>query len=459
MNRFKDKWLIMTCFFLGVLGVEQGYAEGSTLIWSEPVNISNAGNPVTSPQIVGDNLGNAVVIWVNQTTGFVMAALSPAGADTWNIPQQVSTGDVPVYPPAIAMNANGQGVIVYDNGADPSLGENELSFRRFTVSLGVLNFDTAVPNNVGADEQNSGPPLVSIDDSRNIVVVTLYRAGFARYYIAAGASLWGSADQLDGNELGSFQGLDPYALAVDSSGVGFTIVSDARSTASPFFLNQGSYSVASNFPVYTGRGIPAILAGVGQLGNAVAVVNTTDANTWQFFFSPSGSGQFAPYTVLSNISATVANPPMLNVNENGLGVLAYNVTTDSNVHARFVRVPNQTVGMDKVVGQGTNGTINTDEFGDAFAAWINPQGYVSGAWLPVGASTWRSSSQISSLPIDSGTVPAITVLALGDGAIVYAAGDDIRCVNFTLTDPAVIKHGSLIHSLKYNNKRRQKGIE
>lgn len=459
MNRFKDKWLIMTCFFLGVLGIEQGYAEGSTLIWSEPLNISNAGAPVTSPQIVGDNLGNAVVIWVNQTTGFVMAALSPEGADTWNTPQQGSTGDVPVYPPAIAMNANGQGVIVYDNGGNVGNNQNVLSFTRFTVSLGALTFDAAVPNNSTSDQANSGPPLVSIDDSGNIVVATLYRAGLARYYIAAGGGAWGAAEQLDGDMQGSFQGLNPYALAVDGSGVGFAIASDTIPEAAPVFLNQSDTVSATPIPVYTGNGIPAILAGVGQLGNAVFVANTTDANTWQFFFSPSGSGQFTSSTVLSNISATVANPPMLNVNENGLGVLAYNVTTDSNVHARFVRVPNQTVGMDKVVGQGTNGTVNTDEFGDAFAAWINPQGYVSGAWLPVGASTWRSSSQISSLPITSGTVPAITTLNLGDGAIVYAAGNDIRCVFFTLTDPAVIKQGSLIHSLKYNNKRRQKGIQ
>ncbi len=446
---------MMTCFFLGVLGVERGYADGSTLVWSSPVNVSNFGNPVRSPSIVGDNLGNAVVVWVDQTTGDVMVSLSPAGVDTWNTPQQVFEGPAPLSAPAIAMNASGQGVIVYDNGQPYSSNNNSLILRRFTITSGILTLESA-STNTDRSYNRYNPPLASIDDSGNIVVVTIYDAGAGRYYIAAGGSVWGNAQQLDG-DIGDF---DPYALAVDGSGVGFFIASDTRPAATPVFLNKDAFTYASIFSVYKGNGIPAILAGVGQLGNAVTVVNTSDAYTWQFFFAAAGTNQFTPSSViLSNMNTTSTNPPMLDVNKNGLGVLAYNLINDNNVHARFVHVPNQTVGMDKIVGPGTNGTINTDEFGDAFAAWINPQGYVSGAWLPVGSSTWRSSAQISALPITSGTVPAITTLDSGNGAIVYAAGNDIRCVFFTLTDPAVIKQGVLIKTLEYNNKRRQKGIQ
>ncbi|MEI8300688.1 MAG: hypothetical protein WCG10_03650 [Chlamydiota bacterium] len=61
---------------------QEMHAASDTLGWSSPVNVSNTGHPVSSPQIVNDGLGNAVVVWVDQTTGYVRSSFSPAGVDT-----------------------------------------------------------------------------------------------------------------------------------------------------------------------------------------------------------------------------------------------------------------------------------------------------------------------------------------------------------------------------------------
>ncbi|MEI8300687.1 MAG: hypothetical protein WCG10_03645 [Chlamydiota bacterium] len=354
------------------------------------------------------------------------------------------------------MNASGQGVIVYDNGAFVGRFLNRLSYQLFTVSAGVFSLNDSA---IGCSASNAGPPLVSIaaDGSMNVCTIVA-NIGLVVYDTFVGS--WGYSKTVDQNVDKRSDGYNPYALAVDSSGVGFCVLSDNFSDILSAFISGSSSLVLEQVAIGTKTG-PAILAGVGQHGNCVSVFNLGgQPSSWEISFSPASTQQWDPSVLsISNINATIANPPTLNVNANGLGVLAYNLTTDNNVHGRFIHTPNQTVGRDFVIGQGTNPAVDTDEFGDAFAAWINPQGYVSGAWLPVGGSAWASSSQISLLPISSGTVPAITTLNLAEGAIVYAAGNDIRCVFYQLANPDVIKHGVLINTLKYNNDHRQKGIQ
>ena len=460
MNLFKKIGIRALLLSVFVLSSKEVHAASDTLVWSSPVNVSNTGHPVSSPQIVNDGVGNAVVVWVDQTTGYVRSSFSPAGVDTWTSPTNIATGSLPVFPPAIAMNASGHGVIVYDNGASVSGSANRLSYKLFTVSAGVFSLNGSA---IDCNDANSGPPLVAIDSQKNITVLTLVKTlGLTIYTISAPGTSWGTYIQLDGTVNGRIDGYySPYALAVNSSRVGFSIDSNDGSPpgAYSWLISAGQTSSTVYSPVYTGNGVPAILAGIDEYGDRVSVANTTSPTSWQIFFSPSGISAWTSSLSLTNINATIANPPTLNVNANGLGVLAYNLTTDNNVHGRFIHTPNQTVGRDFVIGQGINPDVDTDEFGDAFATWINPQGYVSGAWLPVGSSAWASSSQISLLPISSGTVPAITTLNLAAGAIVYAAGNDIRCVFYQLANPDVIKHGALINTLKYNNDRRQKGIQ
>ncbi len=89
--------------------------------WQTPEPISNAGNETYSPEVAIDEHGDAAAVWWHNDGGqdVVQGAQLPAGG-SWSTSSQLSEGGEPAYNPQLAMNPQGDAVVVWErwNGSD-----------------------------------------------------------------------------------------------------------------------------------------------------------------------------------------------------------------------------------------------------------------------------------------------------------------------------------------------------
>ncbi len=461
------RWMMIFSIFF--LGFSNQIKASSDLTWTSDVLISSVSGLKFSPQVVVDSQGNAVATWTNASNTYLSCSL--AGTGIWQTPVTISTS--PYYVPSIAINASGHGVIAYDSGS----ANSAVKYNTFTVSSSGLVLSSVSSNSITA---TSFAPLAVIDNNGNMYI-TVYTNislnGIFIYYIPSGQTAFPTAIAVN-NGVYTTPGLNPYSLAINGAGDCLLCVNDSGSgTWTNFFVggivkNSGAYA-----QVYQGLnppypnvnyGIPAVLCGVGALGNAVTLqnigaptYNTTATYVsgppyiWEILFSPAQNFISNPIVWnQSNMQFATQSVPVLSLNSNGLGVVAYDNPNNSTLYALFFYTSKATVGRATAIGQGTKPSIGTDENGNAFAVWIDPTGYLKGAWLPMGTSTWKSNAIISNQLVASGTSPSLDTTDIGQGVIVYATSNGIYSVFFS----AETSSNAMLNASKNSRYHFQKGL-
>lgn len=155
---------IWTAFESGAR-VLQGAIRGEDGEWSEPDDLSTAGEfvtPLEAPDVAIDAAGNAVAVWkLVSPDEVVQAAVRPAGGD-WAAPDDLSGAGQTGGQPAVAMNDAGLAVAVWTR-LD---GTNTIQ-----AAVRPAGGGWTAPDDLSDASQNAAEPDVAIDEAGEAVAV------------------------------------------------------------------------------------------------------------------------------------------------------------------------------------------------------------------------------------------------------------------------------------------------
>ncbi|HEX9966677.1 MAG TPA: hypothetical protein VGB06_01895, partial [Solirubrobacterales bacterium] len=155
---------IWTAFVSGAR-VVQGAVRGTDGEWSEPDDLSTAGEfvtPLEAPGVAIDAAGNAIAVWkLVSPDEVVQAAVRPAGG-AWGAPDDLSGAGQDAGQPAVAMNDAGLAVAVWTR-----LDVTD------TIQAAVrpAGGDWTAPDDLSDARQNAAEPDVAIDEAGEAVAV------------------------------------------------------------------------------------------------------------------------------------------------------------------------------------------------------------------------------------------------------------------------------------------------
>ncbi len=142
--------------------------------WTNPAslndNISPNGVDADSPQVAMDDNGNAVIVWYQNTSnGHDQIFRSEYRNGTWTKPSSL-TGNIPngvdASSPQVVMDDNGNAIIVWDQYD----GSKDQIFRS-EYRNGTWTNPSSVNDNISPNGQDAWYPQVAMDDNGNAVIV------------------------------------------------------------------------------------------------------------------------------------------------------------------------------------------------------------------------------------------------------------------------------------------------
>jgi PKD domain len=174
--------------------IVQGAVRSASGEWSEPDDLSDAGQDVTpleAPDVAIDAAGNAIAVWKLEGSNFIVqGAVRPADQEDWAAPDDLSDAGQDAGEPAVAMNGPGEAVAVWTrlDGTDTVQG-----------AVRPAGGDWADPDDLSDPGQDAGEPGVAIDEAGEAVAV--WRRSNGSNNIVQGAvrpagGEWADADDL-----------------------------------------------------------------------------------------------------------------------------------------------------------------------------------------------------------------------------------------------------------------------
>jgi len=249
--------------------IAQGSVRSASGAWSEPDDLSPAGQDVTpleAPDVAIDAAGNAIAVWkLEGSDDIVQAAVRPAGQEDWVEPDDLSDAGQNAREPAVAMNEAGEAVAIWTR----SDGSDDIVQAAVRPAAG----DWAGADDLSAPGQDAGQPAVAIDETGGAVAVW-HRFNGSDFIVQGSVRPpdgdWAGAEDLSAT---GQDGLDPIVVTNDAVGaVAAWFRSDGanlrvQATARPV---GGEWSKAHNLSVAGERaGFPDLA--LDAAGDAFAV--------------------------------------------------------------------------------------------------------------------------------------------------------------------------------------------
>ena len=145
-------------------------------VWTHPTtsadNISPNGQGASVPQVAMDNLGNAIIIWLQSDGAVNQVYKSEYRSGAWTHPTNLATDhisldSVPAGEPQLAMDNNGNAIIAWlqqDDTAAAAVFKSE-------YRSGVWKHPAGRTDNVSPASNNMSGPRLSMDDNGNALLV------------------------------------------------------------------------------------------------------------------------------------------------------------------------------------------------------------------------------------------------------------------------------------------------
>ncbi len=169
--------------FNGDSVIETSIKPGGSSTWQAPVRLSSGGENSEWPILAVDAAGDVTAVWEgrNGTESDIEAAVRPAGSGTWTAPVQLAT-DTGKYggPPELAVDPEGDAVVVWahENGAGSDVIE--------ATSKPHGGETWQVPVSVSAGGDLAGSPNVAMDANGDAFVAWDQSSGSDYVVDAAG---------------------------------------------------------------------------------------------------------------------------------------------------------------------------------------------------------------------------------------------------------------------------------
>jgi hypothetical protein len=250
--------------------IQSSRSTNSGASWSTPVDLSLTGQDANSPRVSADGSGNAVAVWRRSDGDYdiIQSSRSSNGGLSWSTPENLSESGQNAEVPRIAVDGSGNAVAVWRR----SDGNDDIVQSSRLVAGGA---SWSTPVNVSPAGIQSATPRIAIDGSGNAVAVwRLADVGgtiIQSSRLAAGGSGWSTPEQLSVSGFSS----DNPQVAANGSGNAVAVWQQSNGSNSIIRISQSTDGGAS----WT---VPTDLSELGQSaitpevavdgsGNAVAL--------------------------------------------------------------------------------------------------------------------------------------------------------------------------------------------
>lgn len=418
------------------IGVLSSLFSNSINVLSPPYGVSlNLTTEVQSPQVVFDKYGNAVAAYYNSSTHKVYLAYLPSGETTWVQQQVVSDFSGEVENINLAINANGRGVLVWEQ-------KNEQIYSAIFQTIGkTLQVEGNI--NVSGNRGNiQSTPVVVISSAGTALCVWQdeheHPWKLAAAMLPSTSNTWTPIEEYVSN-LDTASNFDAVETRLNlnqkSQGILTWRLTIHNGNGQPIYSRRFTISnnTVSFGPILQitptgviGQEHPA--QGIDGSGNVfIDWVNDLTPRTLNAAYLPAGSSTFTQLETISLTGTEDVDKPIVSINPSGYGVLTYQASNNnSSVYTSFFHLTNSTfsfLSQNTEVSSGANDPnvyIDADRnavitYKDAVSS---PNSFYLG-FAPSGSTAFSGFTRISDL-IDGGQSSAqIGFNADGRGAVIW----------------------------------------
>jgi hypothetical protein len=317
--------------------IQAAVRSASTGAWSAPVTLAAIGEPIGHPQVAVDSHGNAVAAWeaqpVNPGSGFIQASFRPAGG-TWSTPVDISSGNV-ASSPHIVMDPEGNAIVTWS-------GYDSIQSAVRLASDGTWQQPVEVAA-IGSEAGGSlSGPALAVDGLGDVVTAWSSTIGSGSNHIVQAATLPAGGAWQTPVDL-SEAGLDAGSPDVAVDPTGNAVVTWSAAT-SPIFGSKSAVVQATFRPAGDSWQVPVDIAEGGHeadtppfepkvvldpQGNAIAVWDLdADGQVIQSAVRPADSGDWQAPVNLS-ASDVRANDTQIAVDAQGNAVSVWQLENGS----------------------------------------------------------------------------------------------------------------------------------
>jgi hypothetical protein len=321
------------------------YSVGSGT-WSASALVENSLGSAFSPSIAMDASGNGIVVWEQEGVpdSFVFdisANRYSAATDTWGTQVLLETSALEAFSPKIAIQAGGDAVVIWEQKSVAGTFENDV--RANVYSAGADAWDMAVTLDTAADDAQQ--PQVGIDAAGNATATWRQDVGVGENSILANrrpvGGPWGTAVLLENSaEDAAFPRL---AVGVDGDSIVAWPQADGLGSGD-LYVNAyssaaGAWGTASVIDNSTGV-VPLVRLATDAAGNAMAIwpqvdLGTAIADIHASRYLADTAAWSTPEMLNNNVSDDVT-PPSLTMNANGVAAAAWQqrepMSSDVTIH-------------------------------------------------------------------------------------------------------------------------------
>jgi mRNA-degrading endonuclease HigB of HigAB toxin-antitoxin module len=318
--------------------------------WNHPDsisdNISPDGNPAYSPKVAMDNNGNAIIVWSQYDGSSKQIFLSEYRDSTWSHPNSlsdnISLDGSTTTGHQVSMDNNGNAIIVWSQ-YDGSSKQIFLSEYR----NGTWSHPNSLSDNISPDGETAISPQVAMDSNGNAIIVwsqyyddnSYYRIFLSEYRNGTWIHPSSLSDYISLHVSGS--NATSSQVSMDSNGNAIVVWQRGTSSNKKIFLGEyreGEWlhpiSVYDNISPDGGKARYPKVA-VDDNGNAIVVWSQSDSSNYHIFMSEYRNGEWLhPISVYDNISPDVgdATYPQVAVDDNGNAIVVWSQSDDSDRH-------------------------------------------------------------------------------------------------------------------------------
>ncbi len=359
------------------------YRNGS---WSFPTALSSkisvSSNAASTPHLAMDNLGNAVVVWVQSDGLRNQIYKAEYRSGTWtgpaNLDDHVSLNNNAASAPKVAMDSNGNAIITWvqnDGSATAQVYKSE-------YRSAVWTKPSSLSDKVSPSSSAASSPLVAMDNKGNGIITWYQPNGAGTNQIFKSeyrAGVWSNPANREDNISPDGQSATAPALSMDNNGNAVIVWSQSDGTSAQIFKSEyrsGAWVHPANVTTNIspdGSEASAPKVGMDDLGNAIIV--WTQANfssvTRAFKSEYRGGAWTNPSSVNDSFSFQ-----------------------DSSVNS--LQLAMDKLGNAVILWESSNGTANrayASEYRISTATWSHPSDK-SSALLNRGPGVYSSSSQV-----------------------------------------------------------------
>jgi mRNA-degrading endonuclease HigB of HigAB toxin-antitoxin module len=313
--------------------------------WTHPEDVADNISPdeeyAYNPQVAMDDNGNAIIVWMQSDGSNDQIFKSEYKNSTWTHPENLSDNISPdgqaAYDPQVAMDNNGNAIIVWKQ----SDGSNRQIFKS-EYRNSTWTHPENLSDNISSDGGRAEHPQVAMDNDGNAIIVwfqeveAVYQVFMSQYL----NNTWTHPSDLNDNISPDGQEAQSYQVAMDDNGNAIIVWSQSNGTDSQIFKSEYRDSTWTHPSGLNdnispdGQGAELAQVAMDNGGNAIIVWMQLDGSNWQIFKSEYRDSVWTHPTGLNdNISPDGQDTleyPKVAMDNNGNAIIVWTQSDGSN---------------------------------------------------------------------------------------------------------------------------------